>query len=105
MRCRLWEDTLLHDWRVARQHGMEAYGRTNRNNVSLVSAVALVGYLDPALQARSDGFGGAMDWAEGRGGQGARPPHCQQEGGLALLRCVCFRHTGNLRISAECGRL
>ena len=64
---------------------MEADWRAHFDDVSIVSAVALVGYIDAPLSAGGNGFGGPMDRAEERGGLGVRLPHCQQVGPLALL--------------------
>ena len=74
--------------------GMEADWRAHFDDVSIISAIALVGYIDPSLPARGDGFGRSMDRAEERGGLGVRLPHCKQAWPLTLLRCVCLRYDG-----------
>ena len=61
LRRLLWKNALLRLRGPPERCGMETDWRAHFDDVSLISAIALVGYIDPSLSARGDGFGRSMD--------------------------------------------
>ena len=89
LRRLLWKNALLRLRGPAERCGMETDWRAHFDDVSLVSAIALVGYVDPSLSARGNRFGGSLDLAEKRGGLGIRLPRLQARRGR-LHYCDAF---------------
>src|SRR5450759_4719249 len=83
---------------------MEADRGADFDDVSIVSAVPLVGYIDPPIPAERDGSGRPMDRAEERGGLGVRLPHSTQRRPVTLLRYICVGRTSPPRRSLEYSR-
>src|SRR5262249_19362133 len=83
---------------------MEADRGADFDDVSIVSAVSLVGHIDPAVSAERDGSGRPVDRAEERGGLGVRLPHSTQWRPVTLFGSICVGRTGYPRTSLEYGR-